>query len=71
MPEIWVTDEILPAEIDGSTSVEIPPGEWIEVYCVGNGMARIFWKVAKSNEGYGGLTVTETDLRSRAHQVQQ
>lgn len=65
MPEIWVTDEILPTEI-----VEIPPGERIEVYWLGNGMVRIFWELARSNEGYGGLNITETDLWSRAHQIQ-
>ncbi len=65
MPEIWVTDEILPAEM-----VEIPPGERIEVYWLGNGMVRIFWTVAKSNEGYGGLTITEISFRSCAHQIQ-
>jgi hypothetical protein len=70
MLETWVTDESLRGEPDGNSFVEIPPGERIEVYWLGKGLARIFWKVAKSNEGYGGLTVTETDLRSRAHQIQ-
>jgi hypothetical protein len=65
MPEIWVTDEFLPAEM-----VEIPPGERIEVYWLGTGMVRIFWTVAKSKEGFGGLTVTEANLSACAHAVQ-
>jgi hypothetical protein len=70
MAELWVTDGQLQAELDGSRFVEIPPGEEIEVgYWFGDGNVRIFW--AKSNEGYGGLTVTEVDLRSRAHPMQQ
>jgi hypothetical protein len=61
----------LPAEMDGSTSVEIPPGETVEVYWLGTGLVRIFWEVAKSHEGYGGLIATEVDLRSRAHPIRQ
>jgi hypothetical protein len=41
MPETWVTDEHLPAAMDGSSFVDIPPGERIEVgYWLGNGMVR-------------------------------
>jgi hypothetical protein len=72
MPETWVTDEQLRAELDGNRFVEIPPGEMIEVeYWYGNGTVRIVWATTKSNEGFGGLTVTEMDLRSRAHPIRQ
>jgi hypothetical protein len=68
MADIWVTDKTMPAQLDANRSVVIPPGEEVEVaHYFGNGNVRIFWK--KSNEGFGGLTVTETDLESCAHAV--
>jgi hypothetical protein len=70
MAEIWKTDEELPAILDWGGFVEIPPEETIEVgHWFDNGAIRIYWAKMKSNEGFGGLTVTESELRVRAHLI--
>ena len=66
MADVWVTDKSMAAQLDANRSVVIPAGVQFEVaHYFGNGNVRIFW--SKSTEGFGGLTVAETDLQASAH----
>jgi hypothetical protein len=68
MLEHRVTTKELPARIDANRSLTIPVGERIEVGPrIANGLVRIYW--SGSNEGLGGLSVTEADLEARTKPV--
>lgn len=63
MPEYRIITKALKANLDGNRFQIIPVGQTIQVGpTCGYGLIRIFW--SGSQEGFGGLTVTESDFNT-------